>query len=632
MTDYDAPLGEVADDKIIESEDAAVDKARGLGDAIAQRANLSVKRQLVHATAFQMEGDDLVSQLKSKKDIFTVYEEQIGKNVAKHWRSREDGNLASCPLPDHPDKDPSASFTLRDGGLWTCHGCEIGGDTIDLYAIGQGFSIPSYRSDPEEFREVIENACIAEGIEITYWTEGGGEDDDFEVNVDLADPDEWRAAEEVVPQVIEKDVELKLNSPHGNIAPPNTFLGKWMDAHTVALERSPASYHYFCGLVALGMAVGRDIYLEDPQSPIYGNLGIILYGDSGARKSTAINNAEKVLEFAMPHDETDPADNGIRPIINPASGESLIDQMRRVNSSGDDDPDGDPVRAVLSLDELEGIMKLMNRQGNTLQDALMQFLDGKQKIAVNSRGGGTRRVQGGLLSFIFGTQPRAVAGFINQGSVSNGLLNRFVWVHGEPGERNVDATPIDITEAGRELKVPASWAEMSGPISMSRDIRIKLIEIAEQVIDPVLAGDGSHLLNRIELHHKRIAFLLAVNERSSEITPRHIDQATYILESFIIPTLEKASADIGRDIFADTMRAVMEHIHMQFDKGDHDGLTRARIRSDCWMARKNSMILDRIFTTLIQEQQVIELKASGRKKRLYPFDEGTKLSKEGDDE
>jgi len=43
--------------------------------------------------------------------------------------------VTRCPLPDHADRHPSCSMTLRDG-VWLvcCHGCGFAGDGIDLLA------------------------------------------------------------------------------------------------------------------------------------------------------------------------------------------------------------------------------------------------------------------------------------------------------------------------------------------------------------------------------------------------------------------------------------------------------------------------------------------------------------------
>ena len=47
--------------------------------------------------------------------------------------------VTRCPLPDHDDRRPSCSMTLRDGRwLVCCHGCGFAGDGVDLLATLDG--------------------------------------------------------------------------------------------------------------------------------------------------------------------------------------------------------------------------------------------------------------------------------------------------------------------------------------------------------------------------------------------------------------------------------------------------------------------------------------------------------------
>jgi hypothetical protein len=51
--------------------------------------------------------------------------------VGKEW-------LGRCPLPDHEDRVPSFSVNAETG-LWFCHGCVRGGDTVELARFAWGY-------------------------------------------------------------------------------------------------------------------------------------------------------------------------------------------------------------------------------------------------------------------------------------------------------------------------------------------------------------------------------------------------------------------------------------------------------------------------------------------------------------
>ncbi len=53
--------------------------------------------------------------------------------------------VTRCPMPDHADRHPSCSMTLRDG-VWLvcCHGCGFAGDGVDLLATLDSMTAPEW--------------------------------------------------------------------------------------------------------------------------------------------------------------------------------------------------------------------------------------------------------------------------------------------------------------------------------------------------------------------------------------------------------------------------------------------------------------------------------------------------------
>ena len=80
--------------------------------------------------------DDLGDRVKPfpKPNIVTVYEHYglrlIGADRGG-WRKAE------CPLPDHEDRNPSASIN-EDACRWHCHTCDTGGDAVDIVRVLEG--------------------------------------------------------------------------------------------------------------------------------------------------------------------------------------------------------------------------------------------------------------------------------------------------------------------------------------------------------------------------------------------------------------------------------------------------------------------------------------------------------------
>ena len=78
------------------------------------------------------------------------------------------------------------------------------------------------------------------------------------------------------------------------LVPPDSFIGQYMQYMSVV--ETAESYDFWCALWALGTGVGRGVYVDRPNSPVYCNWYIILAAESGTtRKSTAIHSITRLV-------------------------------------------------------------------------------------------------------------------------------------------------------------------------------------------------------------------------------------------------------------------------------------------------------------------------------------------------
>jgi hypothetical protein len=79
------------------------------------------------------------------------------------------------------------------------------------------------------------------------------------------------------------------------IVPVDSFIGQYMKY--MSYVETAESYDFWCALWAIGTGVGRGVYVDRPNSPVYLNWYIILAAESGTtRKSTAITSISGILE------------------------------------------------------------------------------------------------------------------------------------------------------------------------------------------------------------------------------------------------------------------------------------------------------------------------------------------------
>lgn len=87
------------------------------------------------------------------------------------------------------------------------------------------------------------------------------------------------------------------------IVPSDSFIGRYLDY--MSNIETPESYDFWCAMWALGVRVGKGMYVNRPHSPVFCNWYIILAAESGTtRKSTAVNTIARVvsdLSVSNPH-------------------------------------------------------------------------------------------------------------------------------------------------------------------------------------------------------------------------------------------------------------------------------------------------------------------------------------------
>jgi hypothetical protein len=156
--------------------------------------------------------------------------------------------------------------------------------------------------------------------------------------------------------------------------------------------RYPEEYHFWNGLLAVGLALGRDATLWD-RRPIFGNLFVCLLGNTGDGKSRSFESLKDLLVKALPHRWDDPNSKGIRVVQSPASAEVLIHNFSKPVL----DPTNPkvvsyyaPVRGLIDFNELSGLVGRTNRQGNVLKPTLMEFYDASGVISTSSMTTGTK--------------------------------------------------------------------------------------------------------------------------------------------------------------------------------------------------------------------------------------------------
>jgi hypothetical protein len=552
--------------------------------------------------------DQQLDELLNGIDILTAYSRWCHKSPIPATR-RTEGIKLSCPNPAHPDKHPSAWFNTEKG-VWTCGSCNIGGDANDIAALSYGYTIPDYRKT-SQFREVRQrmasdlgyvrkssggvswyetpsSTAVENPVENPSTSRTNGHEADLTPSPDLSEPNSCQhmpdmsestgteteqttqtgqsdpAVAEATPDNV---VELYEEAPPivfpginwRSVVDPDTFLWDYMAATTK--DTSPEEYHFWNGLLALGLAVGRDVTLFDLQ-PVYANLFVCLIGATGEGKSRSRGHLIKLLNQALPYDHKAAISKGVKKVGSPASGEFLIKEFNQPILDHENKPTGllAPVRGLIEYGEFAALSGRASRMGNTLKTSLMEFYDADEKITTASLTHGRQEAWMAFGSAWTSTQPRALRDLVERGDADSGWLNRWVFAGGIRKQKiAIGGAVVDIAPVVPKLRAIHAWSGKSRVVSWDDDAAEMFTNFFHGIIERDMLSDQTALLQRMDLLMKKLILLFAINRKqdhiSLDIVAKVLPLYRYMIECYGI-----ANESIGNTLAHEARAEIKRHI------------------------------------------------------------------------
>ena len=195
----------------------------------------------------------------------------------------------------------------------------------------------------------------------------------------------------------------------------NDIMTEYLEAH--AISSTPLIYRRMALMTLVGGTLGRTVYVKDGDRIIYPNMYVMLVGDSGTKKSTAIRDAVEFMGMAGYSNF---------PNVRSSSDKFLDDLADRVyQREGSvqemlDNPIGE-TKLVLALDEAKDFFCY---GGSDIQSSMIRLYDCPDEYKTTSRTNSYKTVTEPTVSYIGGATPKSLAAIIPPESRSDGLLGR----------------------------------------------------------------------------------------------------------------------------------------------------------------------------------------------------------------
>lgn len=469
------------------------------------------------------------AQTEQQRELYQLIKSQPILDIYRRFCGKAIGRLngaevqVSCPNPEHPDANPSASINVTKN-TGCCYACDIGFDVFDIYAWHSGYMVPDYKDDG-----TFPMLCDELGLMLGYTVHREGP---VEVIVATHEPEPEDPNDGEDEPDEPEDRHLTIVRTPADMAPEVPLL----DFLDIFDERSqfirpfverlkhlpfPNEYHGWLALMAVGFALGNKCRLED-FPPVRGNLLVCLVGGSGAGKSTAAYPFRTVLH-GVP----------VRAMGIPNSAEALLDlfcdPIDDPSHPGGKPTGYKPVRGLVTIPELSSLITRGTRAGNDVKSRIMDLYDSDAPQSDHSRANGNDGRKGHaedhFLQVFSTTQPDRIVDLLTRADKVSGFLNRWIFATGtpKPGVSDVwRGCPPDMTDLAGALKGIYQWAYARPLVGVDVEARNRFEQWATTEFRP---HHSTAIYGRVELTMKKLMLLIAADKREQVVTVDTVEQA-----------------------------------------------------------------------------------------------------------
>ena len=358
------------------------------------------------------------------------------------------------------------------------------------------------------------------------------------------------------PDPTDKPQEAELSVPTLHEAAFHGLAGEFVKALDPHTEADPVAV-LIHALVVFGAAVGRGPHLVVDGSRHGVNEFAVAVGSSGkGRKGTAEARTKETFRLADPEFMTRRVKGGL------SSGEGLIFQVRdpienfnpKEEKWSISDPGEEDKRLLAIEQEFGGVLKTIERDGNTLSAILRMAWDGS-KLSPLTKGSRIEASDAhiGMLGHI--TKSELLHRF-SETEAANGFGNRILWIYTRRSKLLPEGGSFtDQAFFGDKFRSVIEWAKTIGEMQRSESFR-KVWAQAYPTLTTGGQGLTGILTNRQEAHALRLSMIYALLERTDTLDVQHLKAALAITD-YVRETVEWI---FGRKTGDPTADKVLEHL------------------------------------------------------------------------
>lgn len=344
-------------------------------------------------------------------------------------------------------------------------------------------------------------------------------------------------------------------------------------------------------LTGFGSLLGRGAHVRVEADEHAGRLYTALVGDSSrGRKGTSWGQAKALLS-SVDASFPDRVTGGL------SSGEGLIERVRddqdELNEEDERRSAPRDKRLLVVETELASVLKVIERQGNTLSPVLRMAWDGVPLSTLTRNS--PLRATGTHISIIGHITIEELRRRLDETEMANGFGNRFLWLCVRRSKHLPEGSTVSQVELNRlaiRLKSAHRHALSAGEVKRDESGRA----LWREVYGELSSGSGGllgMLTSRAEAQVTRLSLLYAMLEEADAISETHL-RAALALWDYSLRSVAHVFGDSTGNPDADAVLRAL--------RATADGLTRTDI-SNLFGRNLSASRLDRAFGTLLEQRR-----------------------------
>lgn len=318
----------------------------------------------------------------------------------------------------------------------------------------------------------------------------------------------------------------------------------------------PITFHRWCCISMLGAYLGRQIHYKFGHSDLHTNSYVMLMGEPGSRKSTAVKIAKKVITLAG-YDKISADKSSKEKFMLDLAGEgedTNVEDILERNLFGPGES-GEYKEMYIACDEFNDFIG----NGNTEFVSLLGNMWDYEGTFVNRiKTGKSVTVPNPTISILGGNTQVNFARAFPADTLGQGFFSRLLLVYSDPtGIKIAEPVPPSVQDTAEIAKhLQAIKMNMAGEIKRTEVARKLIKHIYEDVNFDILDGRFNSYNNRRFTHLLKLSLVMAASRMSNIIDEADVIRANTIL-SHAEYSMPKALGEFGKSRNSDVVNKVM---------------------------------------------------------------------------